>query len=103
MTEEIQPGKTPKRGYTLQVAAFADKAQAEKAVSEYQGKGFSAYTVQVENSKGETWNLVKIGKYSSIEQAWSQSALFKRTVGRDAYVESLGTKTVFNESWGKNE
>jgi hypothetical protein len=57
----------------------------------------------VENSKGETWNLVKVGKYSSIEQAWSQSALFKRTVGRDAYVETLGTKTVFNESWGKNE
>jgi cell division septation protein DedD len=102
-TEEIQSGKTPKRGYTLQVGAFADKAQAEKAVSEYRGKGFGAYTVQVENSKGETWNLVKVGKYSSIEQAWSQSALFKRTVGRDAYVETLGTKTVFNESWGKNE
>jgi len=102
-TEEIQPGKTSKRGYTLQVGAFADKAQAERAVSEYQSKGFSAYTIQVENSRGETWNLVKIGKYSSIEQAWSQSAIFKRTVGKDAYVESLGTKTVFNESWGKNE
>jgi cell division protein FtsN len=102
-TEEIQPEKTPKRGYTLQVGAFADKARAERAVSEYRSKGFSAYTVQVENSRGETWNLVKIGKYSNIEQAWSQSALFKRAVGKDAFVESLGTKTVFNESWGKDE
>jgi cell division septation protein DedD len=101
--DEKQPEKTSKKGYTLQVAAFADKAQAEKAVSDYRSKGFSAYTVQVENSKGETWNLVKIGKYGSIEQAWSQSAAFKRSVGKDAYVESLGTKTVFNESWGKDE
>ena len=102
-TEDIQPGKTPKRGYTLQVGAFADKAQAEKAVSEYRSKGFSAYTVQVENSKGETWNLVKVGKYSSIEQAWSQAALFKRSLGKEAYVEALGTKTVFNESWDKDQ
>lgn len=101
--DQKQPEKTPKKGYTLQVAAFADKAQAEKAVSDYRSKGFSAYTVQVENSKGETWNLVKIGKYGSIEQAWSQSAAFKRSVGKDAYVEQLGTKTVFNESWGKDE
>jgi cell division protein FtsN len=101
--DQTQPEKTPKKGYTLQVGAFADKAQAEKAVSDYRSKGFSAYTVQVENSKGEKWNLVKIGKYGSIEQAWSQSAAFKRSVGQDAYVEQLGTKTVFNESWGKNE
>jgi septal ring-binding cell division protein DamX len=98
-----QAENRPKRGYTLQVGAFADKSQAEKAVSDYRSMGFSAYTVQVENSKGEKWNLVKIGKYSSIEQAWNQSAAFKRSVGRDAYVESLGTKTVFNESWGKDE
>jgi len=102
-TGESKPEKTPKRGYTLQVGAFADKAQADKAVSEYRSKGFGAYTVQVTNSRGETWNLVKVGKYGSIEQAWSQSALFKRSVGKDAFVESLGTKTVFNESWSKDE
>ncbi|MEW6145592.1 MAG: SPOR domain-containing protein [Thermodesulfobacteriota bacterium] len=101
--DQKQSERTPKRGYTLQVGAFADKAQAEKAASDYRSKGFSAYTVQVENSRGETWNLVKIGKYGSIEQAWSQSAAFKRSVGKDAYVEQLGTKTVFNESWGKDE
>ena len=102
-TDKSQPEKPSKRGYTLQVGAYSDKTQAEKVVNNYRSKGFSAYTVQVENAKGEKWNLVKIGKYSSIEQAWSQSAAFKRSVGKDAYVESLGTKTVFNESWGKNE
>jgi cell division septation protein DedD len=96
-TEQTIKGK-----YTLQVGAFADKADAEKAVNEYRSKGFSAYTVEVENSKGEQWNLVKIGKYASLEEAWSQSSLFKRTEGKDAYVEVVGKKTVFNESWGKN-
>lgn len=102
-TDEIKPDKTIKKGYTLQVGAFEDKVRADNAVSEYRSKGFSAYTVQVTNSKGETWNLVKVGKYSSIEQAWSQAALFKRSLGKEAYVEALGTKTVFNESWDKDQ
>jgi cell division septation protein DedD len=94
----------PARGkYTLQVAAFADKADAEKAVNEYRSKGFNAYIVRIQNSKGEKWNLVKIGEYGSMDEAWRQSALFKRTEGKDAYVEVLGKKTVFNESWDKNE
>ncbi len=101
--ETSQTEQTGKGRYTLQVGAFADKADAEKAVNEYRSKGFNAYTVQVENSRGETWNLVKIGKYSSIEQAWSQSAIFKRSEGKEAYVETLGKKTVFNESWEKSE
>ena len=102
-TDTTKTEKVSKKGYTLQVGAFATKADAEKAVNEYRGKGFGAYTIEVENSKGEKWNLVKIGKYSSIEQAWNQSAIFRKSVGKDAYVESLGNKTVFNESWGKNE
>jgi len=101
--ETSQTEQTGKSRYTLQVGAFADKADAEKAVNEYRSKGFNAYAVQVENSRGETWNLVKIGKYSSIEQAWSQSAIFKRSEGKEAYVETLGKKTVFNESWDKSE
>ncbi len=101
--ETSQTEQTGKSRYTLQVGAFADKADAEKAVNEYRSKGFNAYTVQVENSRGETWNLVKIGKYSSIEQAWSQSAIFKRSEGKEAYVETLGKKTVFNESLEKSE
>lgn len=95
--------ETTKGKYTLQVGAFADKVDAEKAVNEYRIKGFNAYTVQAENSRGEKWNLVKVGKYGSIEEAWSQADLFKRTEGKDAYIEVLGKKTVFNESWGKNE
>ncbi len=89
--------------YTLQIAAFATPEDAQKAVNDYRSKGYNAYTVQVENSRGEKWNLVKIGKYRRIEQAWNQSALFKRREGKDAYVETLSQDTVFNESWDKNE
>ncbi|MEQ9619900.1 MAG: SPOR domain-containing protein [Deltaproteobacteria bacterium] len=87
--------------YTLQIAAFARSEDAREAVKHYKDKGYNAYTVQVENSKGEKWNLVKIGKFSSIEQAWSQSAVFKRREGKEAYVETLSQSTAVNESWEK--
>lgn len=90
-------------GYTLQIAAFASPEDAQEAADDYRSKGYNAYTVQVENSRGEKWNLVKIGKYRSIEQAWNQSALFKRREGKDAYVETLSQKTAVNESWNKKE
>lgn len=91
-----------RESYTLQVAAFATPEEARKAVAGYRAKGYNAYTVEVENSRGEKWILVKIGKYSNIEQAWSQAAVFRKSEGKEAYVEALGQKTAVNESWGKS-
>lgn len=91
-----------RESYTLQVAAFATPEEARKAVAGYRSKGYNAYTVEVENSRGEKWILVKIGKYSNIEQAWSQAAVFRKSEGKEAYVETLGQKTAVNESWGKS-
>ncbi len=88
--------------YTLQVAAFATPDEARKIVNEYRGKGYNAYTVEIENSRGEKWTLVKIGKYGSIEQAWSQAAVFKKREGTEVFVETLGQKTAVNESWQKS-
>ncbi|HML94975.1 MAG TPA: SPOR domain-containing protein [Thermodesulfobacteriota bacterium] len=96
--------KKPSAGesYTLQVAAFATPDEARKVVNEYRGKGYNAYTVEIENSRGEKWTLVKIGKYGSIEQAWSQATVFKKREGAEAFVETLGQKTAVNESWQKS-
>lgn len=103
--EVSAPEATKKPGaresYTLQVAAFPTAEDGRRAVAEYRAKGYNAYTVEVENSRGEKWTLVKIGKYSNIEQAWSQAAVFRKSEGKEAYVESLGQKTAVNESWGK--
>lgn len=89
--------------YTLQIAAFARSEDAQEAVRDYRDNGYNAYTVEVENSKGEKWNLVKIGKFSSIEEAWNHSAVFKRREGKEAYVETLSQATAVNESWDKGQ
>lgn len=91
-----------RESYTLQVAAFATPEDGRRAVAEYRAKGYNAYTVEVENSRGEKWTLVKIGRYGSIEQAWSQAAAFRKSEGKEAYVEALNQKTAVNESWGKS-
>lgn len=101
-TSEATQKPQARERYTLQVAAFATSEEARKAVAGYRAKGYNAYTVEVENSRGEKWTLVKIGKYSNMEQAWSQAAVFKKSEGKEAYVEALNQKTAVNESWGKS-
>lgn len=88
-----------KSSYTLQVGAFSTSEEAEGIADGYLAKGYKAYVVPIENSRGEKWNLVKIGRFNTIEQAWSYSTYFKNREGLDAYVETLEQDTVFNESW----
>ena len=97
------PEDTGSYGYTLQIAAFATPEEAEKVVNEYKGKGYDAYTVRITNSRGEEWNLVKIGRFRTIERAWDESSLFKRREGKDAFVETLSQDTAVNESWNNAE
>jgi sporulation related protein len=89
--------------YTLQVGAFSTPEEARSVADGYKTKGFNAYIVPIENSRGEKWNLVKIGKFDTIDKAWSYSSYFKNREGLDVYVESVEQETVFNESWGKQE
>ena len=84
--------------YTLQIAAFASLDDAERVVSGYVAKGYNAYIVSVTNSRGEMWNLVKIGKFSTIEQAWDQAAIFKSSEGKEAFLENIDRDPAFNES-----
>ena len=88
--------------YTLQVGAFSTPEEAQSVAETYKNKGYNAYIVPIENSKGEKWNLVKIGKFSSIDQAWSYSSYFEEKEGLEAYVETVQQDTVFNESWGQH-
>jgi len=99
-TETVNSGAD---GYTLQIAAFATPQEAEKVVNEYKGKGYDAYSVTITNSRGEEWNLVKIGRFSTIEKAWDESAIFERREGQEAYVETLDKETKDNESFNDSE
>ena len=90
-----------KGSYTLQVGAFATPEEAKGVADGYINKGYEAYIVPIENSRGEKWNLVKIGRFNTIDQAWSYSSYFKNREGIEAYVESVDRGTVFNESWSQ--
>lgn len=94
---------TSTNGYTLQVGAFSTAEEAQGVVDGYKSKGYEAYLVPIENSRGEKWNLVKIGKFNTIDQAWSYASYFQNREGLEAYVETIEQGTVFNESWGQQE
>jgi cell division septation protein DedD len=101
--EQAETANSGANGYTLQIAAFATPQEAEKVMNEYNGKGYDAYTVKITNSRGEEWNLVKIGRFRTIERAWDESAVFKRREGQEAYVETLNQDTKVNESLDNSE
>lgn len=89
--------------YTLQVGAFSTPEEAQSVVDRYKSKGYEAYHVPIENSLGVRWNLVKIGKFNTIDQAWSYASYFNNREGVEAYVESVEQGTLFNESGGQRE
>lgn len=97
----IEDAGTSAGAYTLQVGAFSTPEQAREVVEGYKSKGYEAYLVPIENSRGERWNLVKIGKFNTIDQAWSYASYFNNREGVEAYVESVEQGTEFNESWGQ--
>lgn len=73
--------------YTLQVAAFKKMDRAQKVVDELKGKGYDAYIVPAYNSREENWNLVRIGKFKTKEEAGNFATLFKETEGMAAILK----------------
>lgn len=84
--------------YRLQVAAFENLDDANDAVSELRNKGYDAYIVQATNSREEDWNLIKVGKFETAQEAWNFSTLYQSKEGGDVFVESLQRGRVYNES-----
>jgi len=84
--------------YRLQVAAFGNLDQANEVVSELRLKGYDAYIVTSSNSRGEVWNLIKVGKFNTAQEAWNFSAIFQSKEGGEVFVESLNKGRVYNES-----
>jgi hypothetical protein len=83
--------------YRLQVAAFENLDDAKEAVKELQLKGYDAYIITSTNSRGEIWNLIKVGKFKTAQEAWNFSTLYKSKEGRGIFVESLNRGRVYNE------
>lgn len=81
-----------KSEYTLQIAAFKKIERAQKVVDELKGKGYDAYIVPIYNSREENWNLIKIGKFKTKEEAGNFAALLREKEGMVAIVKEFDYK-----------
>jgi len=89
---------TPEDSYRLQVAAFGNLDDANELVSELKLKGYDAYIVTTSNSRGEVWNLIKIGNFKTAQEAWNFSTIYQNKEEGEVFVESLNRGRLYKES-----
>lgn len=56
--------------FTVQVASYADEAEAQKMASDLKNKGYSAFYIPA-NIKGKTWFRVSVGQFATQKEAQS--------------------------------
>jgi len=88
----------PEDSYRLQVAAFGNLDDANELVAELKQKGYDAYIVTSPNSRGEVWNLIKIGNFKTAQEAWGFSTIYQSKEAGEVFVESLNKGRVYKES-----
>lgn len=64
--------------FTVQIAAYADEAEAQKTASDLKNKGYSAFYIPA-NIKGKTWYRVSVGQFATQKEAQSYRAEFMST------------------------
>src|SRR3990172_6778725 len=75
--------------YTVQVSAFESMKKAQRVVSELKVKGYDAYLVPTSNSLGETWNLIKVCKFETQEEAQTAANILQEKEMLEAIIEEL--------------
>jgi cell division septation protein DedD len=78
-----------KREYTLQIAAFKTMERAEMGANELKRKGYDVYTIPTINSKGESWNLLRMGKFNTEEEAKNFAATLQQKEGIEVIVKEI--------------
>lgn len=61
--------------FTIQVASYADEAEAQKMASDLKNKGYSAFYFPA-NIKGKTWYRVSVGQFATQKEAQSYKTEF---------------------------
>lgn len=88
--------------YRLQVAAFGNIDDANDIVSNLKLKGYDAYIVTTPNSRGEVWNLIKVGNFKTAQEAWNFSTMYQDKEGGEVFVESISRGRVYREQPEEN-
>lgn len=80
-----KPSTTPGKMFTLQVASFSAKADAEKLAAQLAAKRFMA-NIQEFKEKGATWYRVRVGVYKTEQAAIRDLGRLKAEGGAKAFV-----------------
>jgi len=80
------PAVAPASGWTLQLHASQDSAEANRFAAAMREKGYSPYLVAAEVPGRGTWHRVRLGSFTGREEAIKFLQDFKRETGMDAFV-----------------
>jgi tetratricopeptide (TPR) repeat protein len=77
-------------GFALQVGAFIDKENAQNLVDTLKEKGYEARILELSNSKGKPWCLIRIGSFKTRSQADSYRDKIQNDLGSEIIIRPLG-------------
>lgn len=84
--------------YTLQVAAFETDKKAQDVVSDLLNKGYDAYSTISVNARGNKWHLIRIGIFTSYDEAYQYSEKLFKADGIISEIEILEPPTIIKLS-----
>jgi len=61
--------RLPTIGYTVNIASFRDKGNADRLMKELEEKGYEAFIEKADIAQKGTWYRVAVGRFSSREEA----------------------------------
>ncbi len=85
-SEKPSPAKKAQE-YSVQVAAYKNRSDAERMAVKLRTKGYEAFIKRLENPQGEVWHRVRIGSFPSSEKAqkWALQ-VFKKKENMDFWI-----------------
>ena len=69
VAKDTMPKTDPNGRYTVQLAAFQNQAQANSLMNSIKSKGYPAFIKQFETPDKKTWYRVRVGTFSTKQQA----------------------------------
>jgi DedD protein len=83
------PATKHKSRYTLQLSSFQDKNEAQSFLDSVKGAGYAPYLVEADVDGKGTFYRVRLGTYSSYDDAIDAKTSFEAKVKKVAYVTKL--------------
>jgi len=77
--------------FAIQLGAFLDAANASRLATALKGRGCTATVYQITDEQNRTWTVVRIGQFSSLQDAVRAASNFKRSQGMLALVRPAGS------------